>query len=326
MKKRLVLLILFASFGFSFGASAQPLMSARDMVSIRPMTPSEVDNLPKEARAALNNKLNQMVAQNGFGATSSQFVLTANLVLTDKQVTATAPANFVVKYEASFYVVDLLDKTILNEVSVSLTGVDRLENRAIVQAVNQINPKSSAIRAFMNNTRTKIVDYYNTRIPSLLTKAQGLADRNEYTAALEILSAIPETVDQYPMVSEQMTAIYEKKIDRDASSALQAARGKMATHEYDEAIEALMKVDPASTRASEALALIAQLQERLDAEELRCYEDWKKLQANEMELERHRIDAARAVGVEQAKADAARPNNPMQGELDHWFLITFNMR
>lgn len=307
-----------------FLSSAQQALSAKDMVAITPMLPYGLD-LPADAQSSLNMKLTQMVTQNGFGSFSPQFVLTANVVMLDKQATATAPVQFITKIEVSFFVVDVMEQVIIDETSIEVQGIDRLENKAIIQAINQIKPRNPEIRRFMDNARTKIIDYYNTRIPALLTKAQQLAEQNQYGQALAVLAAIPENVDQYPMVAEQMTAIYMKMIDRQAVAAIQDAKGKIAIRDYEGALDALMFVDPSSSHSKEAFALIDQIKGAVDAKEERelaekwkVYEDQREAQMRAEDLAKRRIDAARAVGVEQAKTESSVANT-----LNKWFLGKF---
>lgn len=326
MKKILLTGLLLGGLSM---ASAQPLMSAQDMVGVTPMVSEQID-LPDLARKSLETKLTQIVTQNGFGSYSGQFVLTANFVTIDKQMTSTVPAQHVFKYEVSLYVVDVIEQTILDETSVEVTGIDRTEERAILQAVNQIKPRNPAIRTFMNNTREKIIDYYNTRIPTLLAKAQGLADRNDYEGALAILGAIPEMVDQYPMVAEQMTAVYAKMVDRNAVAAIQQAKGMIALRDFEGALEALGSVDPSSPKSEEAFALVAEIQQKIDEKEARdyadrmmFYQDMKQMAQqvhdDEVMLERMRIEGAREVGLAQAQA-----GDSTRRLLEGWFSNRFN--
>lgn len=306
---------------------AQPQLTAKEMVAISPLV-SESVNLPEDARASLGMKLGQMVTQNGFGSYSNQFVLTANVVVIDKQVTAGAPAQFMVDLEVSVYALNVDEKVIFDEISFNVRGVDRAEHKAVIQAINQIKPRSAATQEFMNSCRGKIIDYYNARVPALLTKAQSLATRNEYQEALEVLSVIPESVDQYPMVASQMSAIYIKMINRQADAALTEAKGLIAVRDYDSALAALQGVDPSSDRSKQALAQIAQIKAKLDAEEQRklekemqAYEDARRDHDDKVELEKLRIEAAKKVGVEQAKNDAT-----VATKLNEWFLGKFNRK
>lgn len=298
------------------------------MVAITPMISDALD-LPDHAKKILGNKLSQIATQNGFGSISGEFVLTANTVVLDKQMTATAPVRFIVELEVSLYVINVIEGTILDETSVVVKGIDAQDHKAIIQAINQIKPKSPEIRRFMEESRVKLIEYYNTRIPTLLAKANSLAERYQYGEALMVLSAIPEIVDQYPAVADQMTVIYTKMLDREATEAIQLAKSKIALKEYEEALEALLLVDPASNKSKEAFDLIESIKKTIDekeraemAEKLQRYEDEKEaaLRAydDNIALEKMRIEAAQQVGVENAKNDSS-----VMSGLNKWFLGKF---
>ena len=303
-------------------------LTPKEMISITPMLSSYLE-LPSDAVSSLSLKLNQMVSQNGFGATSGQFVLTANAVTLDKQVTATAPANYIVELEVSFFIVNVAEQVVIDEMSYTVKGVANHENKAVIQAINQIKPKSPQAREFMDNARTKIIEYYNTRTPALITKAQTLASQNEYEEALYVLASVPESVSQYPMVAEQMSAIYLKMIDRDATAAIMEARGFMAVRDYEGALNALNGVDPSSSKSPEAFAIINQIKNSVDASERRALEDkWRvyedrkeaaqRAEDNAVMLRKQQLSVIQQVGVEQAKSGGSLSNS-----LNRWFLGKF---
>lgn len=251
---------------FSGTIKGQQLMSASEMITITPMVPSEL-NFSNEVKTSLKTRLNQIVTQNGFGSISGQFVLTANIQTVDKQVTATAPQQFVTKLEVSLYVVDLIQMVVINELSVPVTGVDRIENKSIINAVNQIKPKSSSIQSFMNASRSKIIDYYNTQIPALITKAQTMASQNKYDEALAMLAGIPENVNQYPAVAKLMTDIYVKGADYISACSVRDAKAAIAAKDYNGALDALESVDPTTKHAAEVPSIIEELAKGADKEQ-----------------------------------------------------------
>ena len=293
---------------------AQATLSSKDMVAITPVLPSGLD-LPQEAKSVLSIKLGQIATQNGFGSSTSDFILTALVATTDKQATATAPPQFMVELEVMFYVISATEGVAIDQLSLQLKGVDRSDTKAMVQALNQIKPRSTQVKGFMDQVRTKIVEYYNTRIPALITKAQALAARNQYEQALEVLALVPESADQYPAVADQMTAIYLKMMDRDADKWLTDAKGKIALKEYKEALESLSHIDPSSSKFKEAGKLINQIRENVDQQEQRDIDAMWKMYDNQIELDKMRIEAARSVGEARAEADSK-----MSETLNKWYM------
>lgn len=312
------------ALSFNSILSAQNTFSSKDMIGITPMLSSYL-NLPSDAVRSLELKLTQIATQNGFGSYSGQFVLTSNVVLINKEATATAPIQNMVELEVSFFVVNVMENVIVDEMSYTVKGIDRLENKAFIRAINEIKPKNAQVRLFMNNVREQIITYYNTRIPALLAKAKGLSDRTEYDEALAVLASIPESVDQYPMVADQMVAIYQKKIDREANSLLIEAKGYMTVGDYENAIYYLSCVDPNSSKFKEAHGMLNQIRGELTAQQAEA----KQKEIEDMEvamkkyddavmLEKMRIESAQKVGVESAKSQGS-----LADSLNKWFFGKF---
>lgn len=309
---------------------AQQVLSSKEMIGITPAIPVEMD-IPQQAKKILSQKLTQTATQNGFGSFSGDFVLTANVLVMDKQKTGTVPAQFIIELEISLYVLNIQEGVIVNETSVTYSGIDDVENRAFIEAIKNLNPRSPAIRNFMKECRGKIVDYYTTRVPVLLAKAKSLTERALYGEALAVLSVIPESVDEYPAIADQMVVIYTKEIDKQAAAILQEVKVKMAEKEYKSALELLLKIDPASSRFAEASKKIDAIKQTMDAKEqaelearLQEIEARKEAQQrahdDEVMLEKMRIDAARQMGT--AYAQGAEQAS-VEKKLSDWFLGKF---
>ena len=180
-------------------AVAQNVLSAKEMVALTPMLPE---------RVTLSR--GQIVTQNGFGSVSGQMVLTAHAVTVDKSATGSVPVQFAVKMEVTFYALDLIEGTVIDSYTVSVQGVDPAEHKAVIKALAQIRPKSPALRGFMGQVRERIIDYYTTRIPALITKARTLEKMGRRGEALALLGSVPEQVDEYPVVAQEMQQIAER--------------------------------------------------------------------------------------------------------------------
>lgn len=335
---KIIILLMALAVHAPFNLKAQQTLSAQEMIAISPIVCESTD-LPTDAKASLHTKMVQMVTANGFGASSTRYALVPNITVIDKQVTATAPAQYIVEVEVSLYVYDAVEDFVVDETSFVVKGVDRLENKATIQAINQIKSSSPQVKNFMNSSRSKIVSYYNTRIPAIISKAQSLCERKEYDVAISILASIPETVDQYQVVAELMTGVYKKMIDHDASVAIQVAKGKMAIRDYDGVLYALEYVDPASSKAKEASKMIADIKNKIDADEQAELEE--KIRANEerladkqynrdiaatsserdFELSKLQIKASKDIAV--AYNNSAEQEQSFSKQVNNWFMNKF---
>ena len=236
-------------------------------IAITPYVCDEIE-IPMEAHNTLDKKLLQIASQNDFASQSGEFVLTVNTLILDRLTTATIPAQHVVDMELSFYVVNVMEKVIVAEQTLSIRGMGRTEAKAYIGAINRVNPRSPQMRQFMQTAREKIVDYYITRVPVLIAKAQSLTARADYKGALAVLGTIPECVEEYPMVAERMTKVYIQMVDKYAAVSIQEAKTKLAREDWDGALESLLYVDPMSTRFDEATQMIDRIRDNLNPDRI----------------------------------------------------------
>ncbi len=297
-------------------------------IAITPVVCEALD-IPADAQAALNRKLLQMTTQNGFGATGGPFILTADVRTVDAMTTATAPVQYVMTLEVTAYVVNLQEQLIVGETSFEVKAIENSESKAIVRAINQINPRTPTVRKFMSGAREKIIDYYATRVPTIVAKAQSLADRGDYEEALSVLAAVPECLDDYPMVAEKMTAVYTQMVDKFAAVSIQEAKSKIALRDYPAALDALLYVDPTSTRFDEATQMVESIKQRIDAAEraemearLKRIEAQQelalKMHDDEVMLRRMQIEASQKQAAQHATESASSP--AQQESLKNWLF------
>lgn len=331
MIRKLLTALLFSAL--TLNAMAQVDNGQR--IAITPIVSDDLE-IPAEAKKALSQKLLQMTTQNGFGATAGAFVLTANVNTVDKIASTTIPVQIIVDLEVSVYVVNLTENIIAAETSFSVKGMDQNDTKAQIKAINSINAKSPAVRKFMASAREKIVDYYSGRVTTIVAKAQSLADRGEYEEAIEVLAGVPECLEEYPMVAEKMSAMYTQMVDKSADSAIQEAKAKIALKDYPAALDALMTIDPTSSRFSEAGAMVDNIKQTIEqqeraAQEAKAEKERKELEARMAEMEAKRAMAMKfhddEVMLQKAQIEASkgyvrseRSYLRLQRELSQWLF------
>lgn len=296
------------------------LLSAQTQAERVAITPLVGDNLglPTAVNESLGTKLMQMATTNGFGATGGDLVLTAKVNMVDKQVTATAPAQFVVELETSVYVVSLAENIVIAETSFVTKAIDKNENKAIAKAVSQINTKSPIVRNFMNSVREGVVDYYTTRVPAIMAQANSLAKRGEYDAAIAALSAIPQSLDDYPTVAERMSNIYIEKLDKMATMSIQNAKAAIALGNYEEALSHLVYVHPYSAKLAEADALVAQIKRSLDKDGMAQLQEQLDLMTAKQQATQQELDLLLLAQEASESVDVDVDKEKKQAELNKW--------
>ncbi len=298
------------------------------IIAITPAVCEELQ-IPDDAKKILNQKLLQMATKNGFGAIGGPFVLTANVNTVDKTVSATVPPQFIIDLEVSVCIINISEQILVSETSFNVRGMHASENKAYHMAVNRVNAGSPAVKQFMAQSREKIIDYYAQRVPAIMAKAQSLSDRGEYEAAVAELAVIPECLSEYPVVADKMVTMYTAMIDRYADMAIQDAKGKIALRDYSGALEALMAVDPKSTRFNTASGMVESIKQTIDAQEqaklqaqmekMRAQQELaQKMHDDEVMLRKMQIEAAQHTAATQMVAVAA--GEVVQGTLSKWLL------
>ena len=225
-----------------------------------------------------------MATVNGFGSSSGDFILTANIIPLEKEVIPTVPTTVKVNLEVSVYAVGVAEQIIIDEYSFEVGAMAKNEAMAMGSAFRKINPRKPEIKAFMASVREKIEKYYIDRTPVLIAKAQQLADSGEFDQALAVLSTIPESVSEYMTVSEMMRTVHQQMIDKYALMSIQEAKNNMILKKYPEALDCLLYVDPMSNHAKEAKAMVNQIQQTIEANDRAAYEARIKAQEQKMEM------------------------------------------
>lgn len=305
--------------GICFLLCVAALPAQEQNICIMPYLPDEVD-IPERARNALKHKLLQVVTTNGFGSTSDAFVLAANVTVIEKEAVPVVPPQINLQIEVSLYVVNTIEKVIVDEKSFILSGIDKTENSAFAQALKQLNPRAPQVRTFMSSVREKIVDFYAQRTPVLIAKAQSLAKMGKLDEAIITLSVVPESVPEYTPVAELMAELYKKKINSENSRILLAAKAALANRNYSDALSLLSQVDPLSDCFGEAVKMIHGIQHSIEEEERMAKAEQlaelqkkmeldEKKRADEVMLKKAQVEAsykfASAASKEMSEAVAA---------------------
>jgi hypothetical protein len=328
--KKLLLLTGWLLCAFTF--MAQQKISERDMIAITPIVSDELA-VNSGIRKTLETKARQLLTKNGALASfSERFVLTPNVTESSKNMTSTAPPMFAIEMEVSFYIVDVVEQAVMGEISFPVTGVHRNEHEAYIQAINKVNVGSAEARTFVNGCREKIIAYYNTHLPVIIKKAETLSSQQLYDEALVLLGGVPECVEGYPAVADEMTKTYKKMLNRDADIFLNEAKAFAAERNFGDALDALVKIDPLSDRYAVARAQIDGIRKQIDALERAAFEvqmteiDAKReadLRKENNDITKLEIRAARDVAVAKSVSDAYVKSNTLMASVNRWFKSLF---
>ena len=288
-----------------FSICAAALMSATMFAAETEFLPISVyaadnsENFPEGAKAMIENKLTQLLTRNGIAGLDymGQFVLTVTTTPLDKDIIAGPPMKISEKMEMNLYIVDAYAKTIFSSTSFTVRGLGETENKCYLNAISRMPLQTPQIAQFIQEGKEKIIGYYDHEGEALIKKAQYLAKQKKYDEALFWVALIPQQSKHYDAALAAGQAIYQQYINNECNVNLAAARQAWAAHQNANGAEAagefLAKILPDAACYGDAMALYKEIKGKV-------LDDWKfemKQYQDGVDLEKQRIEAARAVGV-----------------------------
>lgn len=299
--------ILLLSITYSIvGFSQNNLGSSNDeaRISLLAVFPQQVSKISEEAKAVLINKMNLITSKYGIGgsAAKQRFIITANVIELTKDITPTTPAIYTYNLQLTLYIGDGIAGTLFSSLPISLKGSGKSEAKAYIMALKGLDTNDPKYGAFIEEGKTKIIKYYNSKCDFILKEAEMLSSKNEFESAISTLTAVPEVCkDCYDKAMSAVAPIYKKQIDRQCKASLmeaknawnqsQDASGASAASNY------LGQIDPNASCYTEAIALTNTIAKRIKELDQREWNFQMKQQQDDVDIQKATIKAARDIGV-----------------------------
>ncbi len=269
---------------------------------------SEKLELTSEVKNNLLTKLEQITSSNGMGGSqiNPRFIITANVTIGSKDIIAGPPQMLAQNLELTLFIGDAITNTIFSTISFSLKGVGTNENKAYIDAFKNINPKNKEVVAFLEEGKTKIINYYSTNCDFILKDAQALTKQEKYDEAIYKLSLVPDVCKEcYFKCIDTLTTIYQKKIDTDCKIKLNQAKSlwlaDLSQNGAEKAGAILSTIKPMASCQDDIAYFIKTIDTKLNADEKARWEFKMKQYKDSIELEKTRINSYREVANEYAR-------------------------
>ena len=263
--------------------------------------------IPAGSYNLFKNKMNQIVTQNGIGGSIEQrFIITANVDVLTKDITATAPPMHAYTLAITFYIGDGIDGTLFSTSEISAKGVGETEEKAYIAALKNIKTSSLLFKEMIDIGKSKIIEYYNANGDILISKAKALASLEEYDEAIYQLMTIPTICkDVYERALAEAGVIFKSKINSEGAKKLAQAKAIWyAGLNYDAAVSAsklLGEIHPESDCYSQAVALSKEIAKRVKEIDAREWQYTLNEQKNEHQERMSQLSAYKQIAVEQAR-------------------------
>lgn len=293
---------------------ALPSMAADCEIHLMTCPVEQLSEIPEEINEQMMTRFTSALAKVDVSASPDfgQFFLTGKFSDIYKDVVPGPPKKHALHTTLTVYVGDAINKTVYSTCTFDLRGVGTSEQRAYINALSQLNGSNKKLTDFIDKARVKIVDYYDKNYRNILSKASLAAKMRNYEEALMYAASIPECSKGYSSAVSAMLDYYQNYIDYEGQMLLAAARAAWAESPDREGAEAahgyLVQIDPDAACYPQASSLMNEIKkvvkENWDFENKEKYHD-------SIDIEKQKIEAARAVGVAYGNGQQPTTTNLM---------------
>ncbi len=257
----------------------------------------ENEDLPYEAHKLLTTKLSQIITANGIADNENfvRFVLTAKINVISKDIVAGPPQRISQKLDITLMLGDIEEDKVYSQLTISAIGVGQSYEKSFISAFKNINPKSTAITAFIREGKEKVLGYYQTHCEDLITEAKKQASLQNYEDALMLLASIPDVcTDCFEEAARIAAPIYTDMVEARGAEFLNQARAvwaKNPTREgAREATRLLSQINFAASCQPQATSLMREITAKMNEIDRREWEHQMQVYQDGIEREKRQWD------------------------------------
>jgi predicted Rdx family selenoprotein len=313
-------IILFLLIAFQFNGNAQVKLDDFGRIILNTYLPDN-NSIPAEAKKAMETKLNQITTNNGMGGSdvNPRFIITAVLNVGTKDIIPGPPQMIAQNIDVTLFVGDAITNSVFSNTVISIKGVGTNENKSLIDAIKNINPKNKDISNFLEEGKNKIISYYTTQCDFIIKDAETLAKQQKFDEAIYKLALVPEVCQEcYFKCLDDLTKIYQQKIDADCKSKFNEAKTSWSANQTPAGAEKvgdiLSAINPEATCQSEITVFIKNIDAKLKADEKARWQFKMKQYADKIAIKKDQIRIAEEKGK---RDDVYRENQSARNlELD----------
>ena len=261
--KKLLLTLLTLLF-LNLDSTAQNNLGKTDdagRIAIKTIVPN-IPDMPVAARKTLLTKMSQIATKNGLASWGSRFIMWPRVDIIDQDVVASAPPKHSYTLNVSLRIADNLTKTIYSTADVELRGVGNNKTKAYMSALKMLNHRRPEIAGFIDEGKTRIIEYYNSQCDFIMKEAQALANRKKYDEAIYTLITIPSVCKECYIQGQDLSVdVYKQKMNNECAEKIAQARAAKASDNYDLAASLLSGILPDVNCYEDAQALLKEIED-----------------------------------------------------------------
>ena len=274
MKKIIVIIIVFCCYK-SFAQNNIDI----SRIVLNSVIIDKDNKLQEEAKGQLLSKLEQIVIENGIGGNgiNPRFIIAAKVNVLSKDIVSGPPQMIALNVEILFYIGDAVLNTLFSNSSMKIKGVGTNENKALINAIDNINYKNNQFENLISVGKNKIIEYYTNQCDYIIKKAKTLNDKQEYDAAIYELMQVPQVCKVcFDKSMDAVKPIFQNKVNRKGLMNLNEAKAKWNSSQNrkggEDAAILLKDIDPLATCYNEAITLSETIRKKIEADDNKAWE------------------------------------------------------
>jgi hypothetical protein len=220
-----------------------------------------IPDMPKAAEKILLTKMAQITTKNGMGSYGNRFIMYPKVHIMSQDITPTAPTMHAYNLSVTMYIADNVTQTIFASANIELQGVGKNPTKAYIGALKGLNYNRHEVKNFVEEGKSRIIEYYNSQCDFILKDAETAAERKEFDKAIYSLISIPDVCKECYMKAQDVSiTIYKQKMENECMENIAQAKGAKAQNDWDLAASYLVSILPDLSCYLEADSLLKEIE------------------------------------------------------------------
>jgi len=258
------------------------------------------ERLKEAQRSKLESKVMSIATKNGVAGTGfgGSFLLYPKFEIYNENVVEGMQNMTVLDIELNLFIKQKSNNAVFSSYNKTFRGTGNSKDQAINNAISQINPNDASAKAFIEEGKNKIIQFYNSKCNDIILEADRYAGMNDFRMALAILTSVPiEATPCYEKIRDKSIRVYKLYLQKQCQSVMLLAKSQIAGNQYSAGLRTLATIDPTSNCYKEAQATIQATEGKIDADELKRWEQEKERLKITAEAEKAQWNAVTSVAT-----------------------------
>ncbi len=304
---KLYLIILFVSIGLCASSQTNDYLGK---ITLSVVMDQQTESLFPTQKSKIESKIISLISRYGISGQGygANFIINPRLEVYDEKMIEGMSNIYVVTVELNLFIKQARANIVYSSYNKQLKGTGSSKSEAITNAISQISSNDPAVKSFIEEGKSKIVAFYNSKCSDIIMEADKYAAMNDYERSIAILMSVPvEATPCNQKIKEKSVSVFKLYQKKKCQSQIQQANAESVQRLYIQSLQTLTFIDPTSACFDESKRLISSIQSKMDAEEQKAWDRERERMKNQVEIEKYQIDAMKSVAnnVVGAVADVA---------------------